>query len=212
MSGPEYNKQYREDCKRRGICKNHSGMPVVPGLYKCQICINQDKFRRRKHKRNFQCPSHPDQILRKNFRCLKCKELLRNYHKRKIENGVCPTCPIYLQVPVERGAKRCKNCLIKQRVRNLKMAGVKEEELEKAKQTLLKFKGFCECCGTSSPGSRGWHLDHCHSTKRFRGIICSSCNWMLGHAKDNPKRLQVAVRYLKIKSLTIQENCENICP
>jgi hypothetical protein len=53
----------------------------------------------------------------------------------------------------------------------------------------------CAICKATTPG-RGWHIDHCHKTKRVRGILCQHCNLMLGHAQDNPERLLAAIAYL----------------
>ncbi len=40
------------------------------------------------------------------------------------------------------------------------------------------------------------HIDHNHTTKKVRGLLCSSCNVMLGYAKDNTTLLQKAIKYL----------------
>lgn len=40
-------------------------------------------------------------------------------------------------------------------------------------------------------------VDHCHATKKFRGLICYSCNTGLGHFKDSIPALEAAVAYLK---------------
>jgi recombination endonuclease VII len=70
-------------------------------------------------------------------------------------------------------------------------------EREKAKTALALFDGHCQCCGADSPGSRqGWHIDHDHVTGKFRGIICSRCNTMLGMAKDDIQRLAAGIAYL----------------
>lgn len=39
-------------------------------------------------------------------------------------------------------------------------------------------------------------VDHCHVTGKFRGLLCDNCNWVLGHAKDNPITLRRLMAYL----------------
>ena len=41
------------------------------------------------------------------------------------------------------------------------------------------------------------HVDHCHTSNKVRGILCSSCNVTLGHVKDNIVILENAIEYLK---------------
>jgi hypothetical protein len=41
-----------------------------------------------------------------------------------------------------------------------------------------------------------WHVDHCHTSGKVRGILCQQCNHMLGLAYDNPAVLAAAVEYL----------------
>lgn len=43
----------------------------------------------------------------------------------------------------------------------------------------------------------GFTVDHCHKTKRVRGIICHHCNLVLGHARDSVEVLSAAIAYLK---------------
>lgn len=57
--------------------------------------------------------------------------------------------------------------------------------------------GACAVCRDPSPGPRGWCVDHCHETEAVRGIVCNSCNLMLGYSRDNPDTLLAAVEYLK---------------
>jgi len=56
-------------------------------------------------------------------------------------------------------------------------------------------KGLCAMCGRA-PSSRGLMVDHCHATGTLRELLCNSCNVIIGHAKDDPERLLMAVRYL----------------
>ncbi len=60
-------------------------------------------------------------------------------------------------------------------------------------------KGCCAVCGRKfgktkrdKPG-----VDHCHVTKKVRGLLCNSCNTLLGHAGDSVNTLQNAIKYLQ---------------
>lgn len=39
-------------------------------------------------------------------------------------------------------------------------------------------------------------VDHCHETGKIRGLLCTNCNKLLGHAKDNKQILGQAIAYL----------------
>lgn len=59
--------------------------------------------------------------------------------------------------------------------------------------------GACKIC------SRPWNpesnkrlaVDHCHATKKIRGLLCDPCNVALGNMQDNPERLEAAAAYLR---------------
>jgi hypothetical protein len=46
-------------------------------------------------------------------------------------------------------------------------------------------------------GARGLAVDHCHTSGKVRGLLCTGCNAVLGQAKDNIETLEAAIRYLK---------------
>jgi len=70
--------------------------------------------------------------------------------------------------------------------------------LEKYDDLLKSQLGLCAICRTDNPGGKGdFHVDHCHDTKKVRGLLCQSCNIGLGHFKDSIKFLESAIEYLR---------------
>jgi hypothetical protein len=57
---------------------------------------------------------------------------------------------------------------------------------------MVKAGHSCEICNTKE----NLVIDHCHDTKKVRGILCWSCNIALGHFKDSKTNLQKAMDYL----------------
>lgn len=50
----------------------------------------------------------------------------------------------------------------------------------------------CKICGSNE----NLVLDHCHKTKRIRGVLCDGCNVGIGRLKDNPILCAKAAEYL----------------
>lgn len=56
----------------------------------------------------------------------------------------------------------------------------------------------CEICEVVvSRGKAGICFDHDHKTGKFRGWICTNCNFILGHSHDNPEVLRKIIIYLE---------------
>jgi len=84
-------------------------------------------------------------------------------------------------------ARRCE------RRRKLRKYGLTEETYT----ALLNSQGHvCAICFSENNNGRDWHVDHCHTTRKTRGILCHHCNLMLGNARDNPTTLKEAIKYL----------------
>ena len=68
-------------------------------------------------------------------------------------------------------------------------------------QMLQNQNGVCAICGNPETATRlgvvrALSVDHCHTTGRIRGLLCSDCNTGIGKLKDDTKILQSAIRYL----------------
>lgn len=66
--------------------------------------------------------------------------------------------------------------------------------LDQEKYDALVTNG-CQLCGSLTAGA--YHLDHCHTTGVFRGLLCSKCNNGLGMLGDSIASLEKAIEYLK---------------
>lgn len=56
---------------------------------------------------------------------------------------------------------------------------------------LFDAGGVCEVCGSEEKLC----VDHCHRSKRVRGILCDGCNKALGLLKDDAVRITKLLRY-----------------
>ena len=65
-----------------------------------------------------------------------------------------------------------------------------------------KQNGVCAICGNQETATRNGRvkdlaLDHCHTTGRYRGLLCQCCNTALGRVKDDISILKNMIRYLE---------------
>lgn len=74
--------------------------------------------------------------------------------------------------------------------------GITPDEM---RSIMEKQNHVCAICGTDNFNNRGrcLEVDHCHSTGRIRGMLCSGCNAAIGLMKDNPVVLRAAATYLE---------------
>lgn len=86
--------------------------------------------------------------------------------------------------------------------RNRRLQRLYDLSIEEFDKLLASQDGVCAICklpegGKVKGNNSGWHVDHDHNTGRVRGVLCPTCNNMLGYAKDNPATLQAGIEYLK---------------
>lgn len=71
---------------------------------------------------------------------------------------------------------------------------------------IAKYKaqdGCCAGCGQPLHISKA-HLDHCHATKTFRGLVHRTCNVAMGMVKDSPETLTALAAYLRRHQSTLE--------
>lgn len=71
--------------------------------------------------------------------------------------------------------------------------------LEEYETMLLEQNNSCKVCGKYASDNKTGKLyvDHCHETKRVRGLLCMECNTALGLLKDDPKRIKNLLDYIR---------------
>jgi hypothetical protein len=107
----------------------------------------------------------------------------------------------------------CSECSIKERLDKYHNKGGKEEQKQRSFRSLMRSYGItpeiyqqerinqnykCLLCGSpeqDQPHGR-LYVDHCHTTGKYRGLLCNLCNTALGQFKDNTEVLQKAIEYL----------------
>ena len=55
-------------------------------------------------------------------------------------------------------------------------------------------QGHCLICETPMGTP---YIDHCHNSFGVRGMLCNSCNLIIGHANDDVNVLKNAIEYLE---------------
>jgi hypothetical protein len=66
-------------------------------------------------------------------------------------------------------------------------------------------EGKCKTCRVDISGKSHSNIDHCHTTKKVRGLLCPNCNKALGMVGDNVAILQALIEYLQEHSAVAAE-------
>jgi len=116
---------------------------------------------------------NPSQKSKNNYCSMKC---------RRLEVGKCVTCN---ESKIVRSSGMCKKCHTADN--NIKRNyGITLFQANKYKTA------GCKICGSK----KRLFIDHDHKTGKFRGILCSNCNFLLGASVDSIKILKSAIKYL----------------
>jgi len=178
------------------ICKNHGELSInevykkkrinLNGLiidYKCRYCERANSKKKR------------DDLRKKISPCTICK-----LHLPKSK---------FTDSQFESRYSRCKDCQLNE---NNRVYEIRKKENLKRKFGLtvddynnkLKEQNYvCEICKNPetvvhfrSLRPMRLSVDHNHNNGKIRGLLCLSCNQLIGHAKESKSRLQESINYL----------------
>lgn len=102
--------------------------------------------------------------------------------------GMCKQCgPVDIRL---KGVWRCLNGIREQRG----TGGPDKRRHGLGLHAARKFKEgkACAICGSTT----ALRIDHSHSTKEIRGVLCQNCNVGIGHMKESVAIMRKAIKYL----------------
>lgn len=154
--------------------------------YKCKICSKKadKRYAKRENKEKIKKPPicincgeiDPNKFRKKHQS--KCRKCMTDYeNKRRLNNP-------------DHHKKTTINAYLK-RTYNI--------TLEKFNQMLVNQNGVCAICRKPEDPKLCDRLgvDHDHETGKIRGLLCRSCNAMLGNAHDSAERLRNGANYIE---------------
>lgn len=94
----------------------------------------------------------------------------------------------------------CYSCYTKRNKENAKLKDWKTDHQTKKRygvdaktyKSLMATSSYCQVCGSKNDLC----YDHCHTTMKFRGVLCRKCNRSIGQLGDNIEGLRKALDYL----------------
>lgn len=131
----------------------------------------------------------------------------------------CVDCKITYRKNRWNDRLRCKACYPKflEKQRNDYYLGAYGIDLTDYNRMFAEQKGLCAACGfpesrinkkTGKP--KQLHVDHCHKTRRVRGLLCNNCNSALGLLQEDPARIAGLLAYAKQQQVEAEKLRETV--
>lgn len=134
-------------------------------------------------------------------KCPRCKQLkpIKEFSKSKTRAGgtssVCKKCnALYQREWKSKNPERSKEVYYKARLKHL--YGISPDDVIEMR---ARQGGVCKICGSKPFTKRcktELHIDHCHVTGKIRGLLCNTCNRVLGFLEDDYKIAMSMAEYL----------------
>lgn len=92
----------------------------------------------------------------------------------------------------------CNDAKSIERATKARWARIKKEyglSADQVDEMLKQQENKCSICCVDILGK--YHIDHCHSSGKVRGLLCSKCNQAIGLLDEDQSKIQSAADYLK---------------
>lgn len=132
--------------------------------------------------------------------CKKCKDFYDEDHFNKFSYNINRGIPYTCKLNKSKGRKH--DTLEKytpfsyEYNKDLTLKRDYKIDLKTFNILLLDQNNCCKICGKDFKSLKSVHVDHCHTTKKVRGLLCISCNSCLGRIKDDINLLEKCIDYL----------------
>jgi hypothetical protein len=140
-------------------------------------------------------------------RCIRCESKAYSSTWERNKEITCNVCgETKSRSEFYKGHKRCKSCFSNKPVEPAKKKDYMlrytygEEFGLPEYQLMLEEQNFkCRLCDNlhhEYSGKSSLHVDHCHTTGKVRGLLCTNCNTTLGLVGENIETLTNMIEYL----------------
>lgn len=156
------------------------------------LCKTCDNARRKRHYED----NREDALAKSAAYRVKHREKLRVQQRAYVEknrDALKAYAATYRDSNRDAVRKACRNSSL---VRHFGMT------VEDYERMLASQSGVCAICGREETRKRGdqplsLSVDHCHTTGKIRGLLCSYCNHGIGNFQDDTDRMMRAIKYLE---------------
>lgn len=131
--------------------------------------------------------------------CKKTKPVARFHKSTLTKSGYSSYCsPCKYEANKRSNEKRLTDNRVKflNQRKNWHLKQMYGISLDEYNRLLEIQNGVCAICFKSA-NARMLAVDHCHKSKKVRGLLCEKCNRGIGMFHDNPQTIISAAKYLE---------------
>jgi hypothetical protein len=171
---------------------------------KCRSMISKSKYNPTINKEKYKLDKEREKITPEFITCKKCDETKEGELFKKACNSITGRLPICKRCDSQQKSLRYHT--VEKHKKKVLKYGAARKRLDRYGVTQETFEaifcaqnGSCAICNVKLDSSEKKFrpfMDHCHSTGKIRGILCSCCNAGIGMLRDSEDLLLNSIKYL----------------